>query len=277
MYEKNLIYDVGMHNGDDTAYYLSKGFNVVSIEADPDQANKARAKFAKYIEEGKLTILNIGVSKEEGEFEFYVNEVQPEWNSFDLAIASRDNLPWHAIRIKTHTFDQILRKHGVPYYCKVDIEGNDYLCIRGLNEGDLPKYISVEGNEIGLIDQLAAKGFTRFKIVMQYNLEPLEVPANQYFKNWLKSRELRLSNSFFMKVFRKFGGRSYIHWVDQTASSPANRHFPKGYSGNFGEFLNGQWHDLQQAKKIYDHYQQVFQQLPGIKDYGYWVDIHATW
>ena len=33
--EKNLIYDVGMSNGDDTAYYLHRGFRVVAIEANP--------------------------------------------------------------------------------------------------------------------------------------------------------------------------------------------------------------------------------------------------
>ena len=29
-----LAYDIGMHNGDDTAYYLAKGFRVVAVEAD---------------------------------------------------------------------------------------------------------------------------------------------------------------------------------------------------------------------------------------------------
>ena len=28
-----LIYDVGMHNGDDTAYYLHRGFRVIAVEA----------------------------------------------------------------------------------------------------------------------------------------------------------------------------------------------------------------------------------------------------
>jgi hypothetical protein len=32
---KNLIYDVGMNDGNDTAYYLSRGFRVVAIEANP--------------------------------------------------------------------------------------------------------------------------------------------------------------------------------------------------------------------------------------------------
>jgi len=32
---KNLIIDVGVHQGEDTEYYLKKGFCVVGIEADP--------------------------------------------------------------------------------------------------------------------------------------------------------------------------------------------------------------------------------------------------
>ena len=31
----DLIIDVGMHDGTDTAFYLAKGFNVVAIEANP--------------------------------------------------------------------------------------------------------------------------------------------------------------------------------------------------------------------------------------------------
>ena len=33
---KDLIYDVGMHKGEDTEFYLRKGFRVIAIEADPD-------------------------------------------------------------------------------------------------------------------------------------------------------------------------------------------------------------------------------------------------
>ena len=32
----DLTYDVVMHNGDDTAYYLYKGYRVVAVDADPD-------------------------------------------------------------------------------------------------------------------------------------------------------------------------------------------------------------------------------------------------
>jgi len=31
----DLIYDIGLHDGDDTAYYLHKGYRVIAVDADP--------------------------------------------------------------------------------------------------------------------------------------------------------------------------------------------------------------------------------------------------
>ncbi len=39
-----LVYDIGMHNGDDAAYYLSRGYPVVAAEASPTRAERATAR-----------------------------------------------------------------------------------------------------------------------------------------------------------------------------------------------------------------------------------------
>jgi len=46
---ERLIYDVGMNNGDDSAYYLSLGFRVVAIEANPELVEQAKLRFAREI------------------------------------------------------------------------------------------------------------------------------------------------------------------------------------------------------------------------------------
>ena len=46
---KKLIYDVGMHKGEDSDFYLKKGFRVVGFEADPDLAELCRQRFSKQI------------------------------------------------------------------------------------------------------------------------------------------------------------------------------------------------------------------------------------
>ena len=47
----DLIYDVGMHKGEDTDYYLQKGFRVVAFEANPDLVNLCRTRFANAMTE----------------------------------------------------------------------------------------------------------------------------------------------------------------------------------------------------------------------------------
>nr|MBS9781973.1 hypothetical protein [Gammaproteobacteria bacterium] len=44
---KNLIYDVGMCQGEDTAFYLKKGFTVIAFEANPELITQAKIKFAR--------------------------------------------------------------------------------------------------------------------------------------------------------------------------------------------------------------------------------------
>jgi FkbM family methyltransferase len=63
---RDLIYDVGMNNGDDTAYYLSLGFRTVAIEANPELVEQAKSRFAREISAGRLFILNIGIADREG-------------------------------------------------------------------------------------------------------------------------------------------------------------------------------------------------------------------
>ncbi len=45
----DLIYDIGIHNGDDTAYYLSRGYRVVAVDANPLMMDAARQKFAEAV------------------------------------------------------------------------------------------------------------------------------------------------------------------------------------------------------------------------------------
>jgi hypothetical protein len=53
----DLVYDVGMNNGDDTAYYLSLGFRVVAIDANPELVEQAKSRFANEIASQRLIIL----------------------------------------------------------------------------------------------------------------------------------------------------------------------------------------------------------------------------
>lgn len=280
-----LIFDVGMNNGDDTAYYLHQGFKVLAIEADPMLCSKASARFKNEIQEERLTILNIGVAPVQGTLDFWICDGHSEWSSFLKSIASRDGLPHHSIKVECQTFSWILEKFGVPYYLKIDIEGNDYLCIEGLiNRTQVPKYVSCE---IGDIEKylltLNALGFSKYKLISQYNFLPLEMPPSKEQRNYEFWNRLATSRSLFVTALRKglrvLGNEWRITTMRDRLRRNAEWVFPLGSSGPFGEGLPGHWHSSQEALYLYASFQDLFKK--GVrtpfwtnKDY-FWVDLHA--
>ena len=171
--QPDLIYDVGMNNGDDTAYYLFKGYRVVAVDADPTLIDAARSRFAAEIAAGRLTLLNVGIGPDEGIAKFYICEGKSEWNSFDVAIASRLGPNYHAIDVPCRRFRNILGQHGVPLYLKIDIEGHDHYCLADLDPAELPKYASVEMTRLEDLIALRDLGYNAFKIVTQTDFSQL--------------------------------------------------------------------------------------------------------
>jgi FkbM family methyltransferase len=146
--QEDLIMDVGMHVGNDTAFYLSKGFRVVAIEADPTLVCRARHAFTEPLSQGRLTIIEGAIAEKTGTTTFYANRYKDDWGSTDQAFARRNELlgaPGTQIKVAAVTFDQILNAYGTPYYLKIDIEGKDHLCLEALRHcGRRPRYISIE-------------------------------------------------------------------------------------------------------------------------------------
>jgi FkbM family methyltransferase len=183
-----LIYDVGAHLGEDTDFYLRKGFKVVAIEANPVLAEKLRERFQSDLSGGSLSLVNAAIAETTGEVDFYVNESQSIWGTIRSEWAERNSLaagtPSKPVKVKAITFPEVLRKHGIPYYLKIDIEGADVLCLEALvKEQDRPKFISIESDkrswrnllyEFELFDGL---GYSRFKIIDQKKIDQ-QKPVN---------------------------------------------------------------------------------------------------
>ena len=59
---EKVIYDIGMHAGRDTEFYLKKGFKVIAVEANPILVEKAKAKFKDEINAGRLVIVDKAIA-----------------------------------------------------------------------------------------------------------------------------------------------------------------------------------------------------------------------
>jgi hypothetical protein len=65
----DLIFDLGFHNGDDTAFYLAKGSRVVAVEAHPELVEAGLRRFSSEIRGGRLILLHKAVCEASGEVE----------------------------------------------------------------------------------------------------------------------------------------------------------------------------------------------------------------
>lgn len=259
--DPRLIYDIGMNNGDDTAYYLAQGYRVVAVEANPILVEAAKDRFAKEIADGRLTIIPVGISEEEGDCTFWICDKYAEWSSLNRHHASRDGVPHHSITVPCVRFGSILREHGLPFYLKIDIEGGDHLCLRELTRQTAPEYISVEATGIELLDLLQALGYDRFKCISQFYFLPLEIPAAP---EQLRYEEFVRSN----KPLDEF--RTLNDWP-----------FPDGASGPLGEDLPGRWLTFDEMRRTFAHFKTLHKSGEASpfwtdKEYSFWADFHAT-
>lgn len=282
----DVIYDVGMHVGDDTAFYLSQGYRVVAVEADPKLVKAAQHRFWREIEQGKLEIVNVGISDTEGYADFWVCENLSEWNSFDRNIASRDGQKHHSIQIRTMRFVTILKKYGVPYYLKIDIEGHDHLCLMDLQPGALPKYVSTESECAGSTSHIAMDdglrslsilrelGYHKFKLIDQATFSPFA--PGRTLTNEIDSIARCLLRKRIAKHIR--GRRILIQLFTNRGKleKKFNRKFPFGSSGVWGEDLPGAWLTFEEARKAYDYHRDHHFRNGEAKPYSFWCDWHAT-
>ncbi len=221
----DLIYDIGMHTGKDTAYYLKKGFRVVAVEANAELIKCASERFATEIGAGRLTIYNVAISETEGPTTFYVNDQKDDWGTQSREFVERNEAlgtTHHEVEVRGVPLEKIIRECGIPYYAKVDIEGADLLCLRAfLDFDEKPKYLSIETSltdyesVFGELSHMWVLGYREFKIV-----------------NQALNRSVECSNPALEGIY-----------VDQK--------FDGHMSGPFGEEAPGEWQGIDVTLKRY--------------------------
>jgi FkbM family methyltransferase len=276
-----IVFDVGMNNGDDTAYYLHKGFNVVAVEANPQLVDNVKIRFREEIRKGRLTILNVGITDEEGIKPFWVCDSYSYWSSFHRGAASNEGSVSHEIPVSCRRLDSVLEEFGVPYYLKVDIEQNERYCIDSLKKGPLPEYVSFEGNTVALVDMIADLGYTRFKCISQHHYLPLELPSTSQQKRYEMLDGLLKSRNPFVRNLRSIGGRRLFEGLKNRCRKEGDWSFPWGSSGPFGESLPGRWLNQQEMRTTIETFREMMSNGESSpfwtdKQYSFWNDIHAT-
>ena len=173
----STIFDLGLHHGDDTEFYLNKGFRVMALEANPAFCAAAHARFGDAIREGRLVIVQKALAAGAGDIAtFHVRSDRDDWSSLDPAMAERDCVASTKIEVETTTLGRLVADHGVPYYLKSDIEGADEFVVAQLESLAVkPRFLSVEASGDS-IEALARCGYGRFQLINQGYLKLFRCP-----------------------------------------------------------------------------------------------------
>jgi FkbM family methyltransferase len=176
---EDLIYDIGMHRGEDTALYLAMGYRVVAFEANPDLCADARERFADAIAAGRVTLVEGAIAPGEGRVTFYRHAALTVFGTINPSWVERNEPFGGSVAMTVAVVDLAaqLAATGMPYYMKIDVEGSDLYCLevlRGVEER--PAYVSIEScqsdwreleREFDVLDEL---GYSRFCVVQQEGL-----------------------------------------------------------------------------------------------------------
>ncbi len=242
--DESLIYDVGLHRGQDTDFYLKKGYRVIAFEAEPENAEFCRVRFAEAIADGRLTIVEGAITEEMpsdgGSVKFYRNNDHTLWGSTQVDWAVRNEVVGttnKVIGVPPVDFGKCLEKYGIPQYLKADIVGSETICLRALLAFEnKPPYISIRLEKLVFqkleyeFELLERNGYGAFKAVKQdfHDIKP-PLPSNN--------------------------GAIY-------------HTFEEGASGPFGEDSPGKWKTL--AGALSD-YRMVFVKYWLFGDYSYLI------
>jgi FkbM family methyltransferase len=246
--KSNLIFDVGMHEGEDTDFYLRKGFEVVAFEANPELIARCKDRFKDAIAQGRLRIVEGAIAPASaGETVTFYKNAYSIWGTIDSDWANRNDMLGAAsekIVVPRVDIGAAFRDFGVPYYCKIDIEGADALVLDELATGtERPHCLSIETEKVSFaslkadVMRLTELGYRKFKPVQQET-----VPGTVLNTQTLQGAGLRYT-------------------------------FQHHASGPFGEDIPQEWLD---ADGVLSAYQAIFRSYRLFGDYSVLNKLHGA-
>ena len=188
-----LCFDVGAHLGNRTDAWLKLGAKVVAIEPQPQCMTYMKNRLGKH---SGLILEQIAIGEEAGELPMHISHFNPTVSTFaneDWRKIIDDDTPYkvsweETIMVEMITLDQLIEKHGLPDFCKIDVENFELEVLKGLSHPipalSLEYYPATIERAIACVDLLEKIGHYR------YNWSYGE---SQKFnvKDWISAEEMK--------------------------------------------------------------------------------------
>ncbi len=169
----DLAFDIGAHVGDRSRCWAQLGAKVVAVEPQADLATWLRWAFKGW---DTVTVVETGLAAEPGMASMHISPTNPTvttlssgWIDSVTKDDSFKDVAWQApVQVPVTTLDRLIESHGLPAFCKIDVEGFEAEVLKGLSQPIkalsiefLPAVIDVA---LEAVDLLEALGRYRYNV-----------------------------------------------------------------------------------------------------------------
>ena len=196
----DLVFDIGAHVGNRSRSWAGLGAKVVAVEPQADLAVWLRWLFKGRDE---IEVIETALGAEPGHASMHIDPTNPtvttlssDWIDNVTKTDGFKDVAWKApVVVPVTTLDRLISKHGLPSFCKIDVEGFEAEVLKGLSQPIkalsiefLPAALDVAFESIDLLETL---GSYRYNVSYGESMT-FEMPDWQSadrMQTWLAGRE----------------------------------------------------------------------------------------